>query len=226
MSGHIVLAQALHEAGEAAEASHVFTAALELDPENLIALRTMGDIARGNGAMGTARHWYERLLEADPRNDQIAGILSELPSAAGEPVTAAAAEAEVQTLSLDMRAANPQESTDEAEAPASAGALAPAPTAFADGLTATNLSIAASGDETPESVDFDAVGAADVAPSPPPPSNEVELGDVGVLPVSEPAEDQSEPAAEPAELSAPEDVPPNEIEISAAAAEDTAPAPR
>src|SRR5580700_4422061 len=46
MSGHIVLGQALFEAKDYNESRAVFTTALELDPENLIALRHLGDIAR------------------------------------------------------------------------------------------------------------------------------------------------------------------------------------
>lgn len=79
VSGHIVLAQALHEAGQSAEARDVFTAALELDPENLIALRTMGDMSYSEGEFTGARHWYERLLDADPRNQEIVQLLSHLP---------------------------------------------------------------------------------------------------------------------------------------------------
>src|SRR5215211_6371838 len=45
ISGHIVFGQALFEAGELAEARTVFQTALSLDPENLIALRHLGDIA-------------------------------------------------------------------------------------------------------------------------------------------------------------------------------------
>jgi len=41
ISGHIVLAQALHEAGELAEARQTFEQSLEFDPENLIALRSL-----------------------------------------------------------------------------------------------------------------------------------------------------------------------------------------
>jgi len=84
VSGHIVLAQALHEAGEVAEARGVFTAALELDPENLIALRTMGDMAYADGEFADARHWYERLLDADPRNPEIVQLLSHLPESVPE----------------------------------------------------------------------------------------------------------------------------------------------
>lgn len=75
MSGHIVYGQALYEAGRLAESRTVFETALTLDPENLIALRHLGDIAKGNGELETARHWYTRVLDADPRNDEIQQLL-------------------------------------------------------------------------------------------------------------------------------------------------------
>ena len=80
VSGHIVLGQALYEAGEANDARDVFTAALELDPENLIALRSLGEIAQVNGDFGAARQWYQRLLDADPRNSEVAQLLSDIPA--------------------------------------------------------------------------------------------------------------------------------------------------
>ena len=78
MSGHIVYGQALYEAGRLAESRTVFETALTLDPENLIALRHLGDIAKGNGELETARHWYTRVLDADPRNEEIQQLLYSL----------------------------------------------------------------------------------------------------------------------------------------------------
>jgi len=51
VSGHIVLGQALYEAGEANEARDIFIAALELDPENLIALRSTLEAQQHTNAM-------------------------------------------------------------------------------------------------------------------------------------------------------------------------------
>ena len=48
MSGYIVFGQALYESGDLVEARAVFEQALALDPENLIALRHLGDIARAD----------------------------------------------------------------------------------------------------------------------------------------------------------------------------------
>jgi tetratricopeptide (TPR) repeat protein len=78
MSGHIVFGQALFENGDIDEAQQVFEAALALDPENLIALRHLGDIARQRGDALSARRWYGRVLDADPRNDDIAALIESL----------------------------------------------------------------------------------------------------------------------------------------------------
>ena len=44
MSGHVVYGQALFESGKLDESRAVFETALQLDPENLIALRYLGEI--------------------------------------------------------------------------------------------------------------------------------------------------------------------------------------
>jgi tetratricopeptide (TPR) repeat protein len=83
MSGHIVLGKALYEGGELDEARQTFETALGLDPENLIALRHLGDIARQQGDAYGARQWYQRVLDADPRNEEIAAqvqALDEMPA--------------------------------------------------------------------------------------------------------------------------------------------------
>jgi len=85
MSGHIVYGQALYEAGRLDDSRGVFETALSLDPENLIALRHLGDIAGRQGDTATARRWYERVLEADPRNDEIHALLGALGEAKTPP---------------------------------------------------------------------------------------------------------------------------------------------
>src|SRR5436190_14879794 len=90
MSGHIVYGQALYEARQFDEAKAVFETALSLDPENLIALRHLGDIALIVGDADAARGWYTRVLEADPRNDEVLAQLATLDKAAPAQAPAAA----------------------------------------------------------------------------------------------------------------------------------------
>jgi Tetratricopeptide repeat len=82
ISGHIVYGQTLFELGRDEEAKRVFETALTLDPENLIALRHLGHISRQAGDFDAARLWYQRLLEADPRDVEIEQLLGSLDSAA------------------------------------------------------------------------------------------------------------------------------------------------
>jgi tetratricopeptide (TPR) repeat protein len=93
MSGHIVYGQALYEARQVEEARSVFETALSLDPENLIALRHLGDLALMVGDNQGARTWYGRVLEADPRNEEIQAQLAKIdqaPSLSPTPIATAA----------------------------------------------------------------------------------------------------------------------------------------
>jgi tetratricopeptide (TPR) repeat protein len=81
MSGHIVLARAYYEKGDVAAAREVFLTSVELDDENLIALRHLGDIARSNHDLAEARQWYARVLDADPQNEEIERLLRSLSTA-------------------------------------------------------------------------------------------------------------------------------------------------
>lgn len=85
MSGHVVYGQALYDAGRMDEAAVVFEQALALDPENIIVLRHLGDIARQRGDVDEARSWYSRALDGDPHDPEIAAYLAELT----EPLTTA-----------------------------------------------------------------------------------------------------------------------------------------
>lgn len=78
MSGHIVFGQALYEARQFDEAKTVFETALSLDPENLIALKHLGDIELIAGKTEAARAWYKKILDADPRNEEILAQLAKL----------------------------------------------------------------------------------------------------------------------------------------------------
>ncbi|MEJ7810852.1 MAG: tetratricopeptide repeat protein [Gemmatimonadaceae bacterium] len=76
ISGHIVLGQALYDRGELDDARRTFSNALALDPENLIALRQLGDIAGRQEDGPEARRYWERLLEVDPGNEDVTAQLA------------------------------------------------------------------------------------------------------------------------------------------------------
>ena len=75
MSGHIVLGRAYFDKGDLLAAREVFATSVELDDENLIALRHLGDIARTQADSADAHRWYSRVLAADPKNAEIEAIL-------------------------------------------------------------------------------------------------------------------------------------------------------
>ncbi len=98
ISGHIVYGQTLFELGRDEEAKRVFETALALDPENLIALRHLGHISRQAGDFDAARSWYQRLLEADPRDVEIEQLLGSLDSAAQAQAASLSASAAVESV--------------------------------------------------------------------------------------------------------------------------------
>ena len=107
MSGHIVFGQALYEARTFDEAKAVFETALSLDPENLIALRHLGDISLITGDTDGAKTWYKRVLEADPRNEEIQAQLATIESAAASAPTPAITPAVRQESAAPPAAAAP-----------------------------------------------------------------------------------------------------------------------
>jgi len=108
MSGHVVYGQALFDAHRTDEAREVFQLALALDPENVIVLRHLGDIARQRGDVQEARSWYSRALDGDPHDSEIAAYLAELT----EPLVSHGAEPD------SPPAVVPHEESAEQEAPA------------------------------------------------------------------------------------------------------------
>src|SRR5687768_603707 len=96
MSGHVVYGQALYDAGRMDEAGVVFQQALALDPENIIVLRHLGDIARRRGEVAEARSWYSRALDGDPHDAEVAAYLAELTEPVTTPPEGQSAQAAIQ----------------------------------------------------------------------------------------------------------------------------------
>ena len=91
MSGQVVYGQSLFEGGEHEEARKVFEGVVVLDPENLIALRSLGNLALQAGDNELARSWYTRLLEADPKDAAVIDLLTQIDASADAGPPAAAA---------------------------------------------------------------------------------------------------------------------------------------
>jgi tetratricopeptide (TPR) repeat protein len=94
VSAHIVFGRCLIDQKNETGASDVFRKVLALDPENVLALKILADIAERGGRFDEAVDWLGRLLLADPMNGDAAEVLARAkrkaaqaaPRAAPEPV--------------------------------------------------------------------------------------------------------------------------------------------
>ncbi len=66
ISGHLVYGRALFQSGQAESAADQFHRVLALDPENLVALKYLGDVKYASGDELAAMANYRRILEIDP----------------------------------------------------------------------------------------------------------------------------------------------------------------
>jgi tetratricopeptide (TPR) repeat protein len=87
-SGYIVLGRCLLDQERLGDAAEAFENVLRLDMENVIALQSLSEIAERRGDLDGARTWLERLLDADPMNDEARDALQHLGK---EPVESAEA---------------------------------------------------------------------------------------------------------------------------------------
>jgi tetratricopeptide (TPR) repeat protein len=76
VSAHIVYGRCLLDQKADPEAEQVFQKVLSLDPENIIALRMLADLADRNNRFDSAVQWLTRLLAADPMNGDAAEALA------------------------------------------------------------------------------------------------------------------------------------------------------
>jgi hypothetical protein len=178
LSAHIVLGRCLLDKGDDAGAEATFGTVLGLDPENIIALKSLAEIAERGDRIVEARRWLQKLLAVDSMNTEAEADLQRLGGMlAAEPT---------QPIPVVERAAEPAVSfADVAQAVETeagpAEAAEPAPEVPAPELTeATTASMP---------LPFELV--------PPPPGPAVEA----MAPEEEPA--APEPAPEPVAASAP-----------------------
>ncbi len=76
VSGHIVHGRCLVDKKDDSGAEGVFRRVLDLDPENILALKVLAEISERNERFAAAAEWLNRLLLADPMNGEAADGLS------------------------------------------------------------------------------------------------------------------------------------------------------
>ena len=90
LSAHIVLGRCLLDKGSDPDAAATFQGVLGLDAENIIALKSLAEIAERSGRVDEARGWLQKLLSVDSMNSEAEADLQRL----GGPLAAPAAAAE------------------------------------------------------------------------------------------------------------------------------------
>jgi tetratricopeptide (TPR) repeat protein len=171
-SGNIVLGRCLLEQGKLDEATQAFDRVLGLDMENIIALKSMAEITERKGDGEGAKGWLQKLLEADPMNDEAKHAIERIDRGELLPPPA------------------PKEAPAEAEPPAPAEPVAPEPVVVEE----PPVSEPAVAEATPE--DIAAIAEKDTVPfeaSAPP-------ADFGAAPAAEPAGDAAVQDLEPMEF--------------------------
>jgi len=97
ISAHIVYGRCLIDKQDDPAAEQVFRRVLELDPENILGLRILAEVAERSGQPEQSVEWLTRLLSADPMNGDAAEALARVrakASAAARPAAAPAPELE------------------------------------------------------------------------------------------------------------------------------------
>ena len=98
VSGHIVHGRCLVDKKDDPGAESVFRRVLDLDPENILALKVLAEIAERNGRFAAAAEWLNRLLLADPMNGEAAEGLSRVRGKAAARATEPTPEEPVATV--------------------------------------------------------------------------------------------------------------------------------
>ncbi|HEX4633377.1 MAG TPA: tetratricopeptide repeat protein, partial [Gemmatimonadales bacterium] len=88
VSAHIVYGRCLIDQKDDAGATEVFQKVLQLDPENILALRILSEIAERTGHYEQGSEWLTRLISADPMNGDAAEALTRMKAKATQAKTA------------------------------------------------------------------------------------------------------------------------------------------
>lgn len=85
-SGHVVMGKCLYDQGRIEEARHSFERVLDMDRENLVALKFLGTICAEQGDVDSAGGHFKRILVLDPDNREIRDKLDDLDSIGEEEI--------------------------------------------------------------------------------------------------------------------------------------------
>jgi len=77
-SAHVILGKCFYDKGASERAKGEFSRVLELDGENMVALKFMGDILLAEDKRQEAAECYRRILAVDPTNETVARALKEM----------------------------------------------------------------------------------------------------------------------------------------------------
>lgn len=222
---HIVRGRCFLDSGADQAAENAFRRVIDIDPENVIALKSLAEIAERAGRYDDAIGRLERLLEFDRSNDEAQAQLDGLRAARAIPQPG---EIELAASLEPAGAGEPPVAPGPSEAATTVEP--PVPTAEAEPITLDPVSLgdaALSDVEVPADTEITAAALAEPVPSVPVLEEAVQVSDdVPAGPSLEVAIDEGaaeEPPAEPVAASvveAPDDVEVvlfNPIELSAAA---------
>jgi tetratricopeptide (TPR) repeat protein len=94
LSAHIVRARTLRDLSRTDEARSAFEKVIEIDAENLVAIRGLAAVARDSGDQESEVFWLERLEAADPQSEESSARLDQLrslrPASSADPAAAPA----------------------------------------------------------------------------------------------------------------------------------------
>lgn len=103
LSGRIILARALFHSGQDEEAELQFYDILRRDPNNMIALKYLGDLKYKDGDEAVALSYYNKILHMDPYASGLASSLSGKTIEATKVLTLKKTKTEVEPLPANLR---------------------------------------------------------------------------------------------------------------------------
>ncbi|HXY18830.1 MAG TPA: tetratricopeptide repeat protein [Gemmatimonadales bacterium] len=210
LSARIVLGRCLLDKGDDAEAERTFRSVLDLDSENIIALKSLAEITERTGRATEARKWLQQLLVVDSMNAEAEADLQRLggplTEQATQPMEAVHADAGAAVSFADVAAEVEPAAILEARLPAAPAAAVEPPAAAAPGAV-------------PAAVTAEVVPPAVTAPPPPTVAEAAPAPAAAPAPVAEAPAPPVEVAAPPVEIAA------APVEVVAAAAAPAAAAP-